>query len=155
MFQFLRTNPRSRDTRMSSRSGSQAPVFFGVPHYRSFELSCNYPLAINSSHCPPSSHTIPSRSYFSLTLPPAMAPPFVFPSPNGLCFVIINPNIDAFNAVPLADGSPDLLFAIFGQGHAMDFDAILAQAQESLSTSIFDYSCTWIVLHSDGTMVLG
>ena len=35
MTTFLRTNPRSRDKRRGSRSGSQTH-FFGVPHFRSF-----------------------------------------------------------------------------------------------------------------------
>ena len=67
----------------------------------------------------------------------------------------INPNIEALSAVPLADGSPDLLLALFGQGSAMDFNALLVQAQEILRTSVSDPPRAWIVLHSDGKIVLG
>lgn len=82
-----------------------------------------------------------------------MSPPLVLPSPSGLRFVTINPNISTLSTVPLADGSPDLLFAVFGQGSAVDFDALLVQAQESLHTSVSDRPRNWIVLHSDGTVV--
>ena len=84
-----------------------------------------------------------------------MVSSFVFPSQNGLYFVAINPNIDTLGTVPLAEGSPDLLFAVFGQGSAIDFDALLVLAQESLRTSVSHCSRTWIVLRSDGTVIFG
>lgn len=84
-----------------------------------------------------------------------MTSSFVPPFPNGLRFVAVNPNVDTLSAVPLADGSPDLLFAVFGQGGATDFGALLVKAQESLGTSVSDRPRTWIVLHVDGTTVLG
>ena len=73
-------------------------------------------------------------------------------SPSKSYFVAVNPNTDTLNAVPLAEGSPDLLFAAFGQGSATDINALLVHAQESLDTCITDCRRTWIVLHSDGTM---
>jgi hypothetical protein len=82
-----------------------------------------------------------------------MISPFVLPSHSGLRFVAINPSADALGAVPLADGSPDLLFALFGQGSAADFDALLARAQDSLDTAACQR--TWIALHRDGAVVLG
>jgi len=65
--------------------------------------------------------------------------------------VAINPNTDTLNAVPLADGSSDLLFAVFGQGSALDFDALLVHAQESLHLSVTGCHRTWVVLNCDGT----
>lgn len=82
-----------------------------------------------------------------------MISPFVLSSYSGLRFVAMNPSVDTLSAVPLADGSPDLLFALFGQGSAVDFDALLARAQDSLDTAARQR--TWIVLHSDGAVVLG
>lgn len=79
-----------------------------------------------------------------------MTPQFVLPSPTRLRFVAVNPNIDTLSLVPLADGSPDLLFVVFGQGSAADLDALLARAQDSLDTSTTDYRSAWILLRGDG-----
>jgi len=81
-----------------------------------------------------------------------MTSPFVLPSPSESYFVAINPNANALNAVPFADGSSDLLFAAFGQGSVMDFDVLLVHAQESLHLSTTDCRRTWIVLRIDGTL---
>jgi hypothetical protein len=82
-----------------------------------------------------------------------MSPPFASPSSSGSRFVAINPNIDTLGAVTLAEGSPDILFAVFGQGSASDFDALLVHAQESLAaTSAINCHRAWIVLHSNGTV---
>ena len=81
-----------------------------------------------------------------------MTSSFVFSSPRGSHFVAINPNIDTLNSVPLVDGSPDLLFAVFGHGSAMDFNALLVYAQESLYVSITNGHRTWTVLHDDGAV---
>ena len=82
----------------------------------------------------------------------AMASPYIFPSPHGLCFVIINPNVDALNSVPLADGSPDPLFAVFGRGSVRDLNALLVYAQGSLDVSTTDRRRIWILLQSDGAV---
>lgn len=84
-----------------------------------------------------------------------MTPQFVLPSPSRLYFVVVSPNIDIFSVVPLADGSPDLLFAVFGQGSAMDLDALLVHAQDSLDTPTADHPSAWTVLRSDGTAIFG
>ena len=81
-----------------------------------------------------------------------MTSPFILPTSSGSYFVAINPNINALNAVPFADGSSDLLFAAFGQGSTMDFDALLVHAQESLHLSVTNRHRAWIVLRSDGTL---
>lgn len=80
--------------------------------------------------------------------------PFILPSPHGSHLVAMNPNIDTLNSVPLADGSPDLFFVVFGQGSAMDLNALLVYAQESLDISIVDGHRAWIFMHSDGAIVV-
>ena len=79
-----------------------------------------------------------------------MTSPLVLRSLHESHFVAINPNIDTLGSVPLADGSPDLLFVVFGHGSATDFNALLVHAQESLDVSITNGRRTWIVLNSDG-----
>lgn len=80
-----------------------------------------------------------------------MTPQFVLPSPSSLHFVVVNPNIDTLGVVPLADGSPDLLFAVFGQGSAVDLDALLVHAQNSLDTPATDHRSAWVMLRGDGS----
>ena len=147
MTSFLRTNPRSQDKRGVARSDPQAGVLWPRSFGRSSVLLCNYPFAINVTDFSPPSPVIALGSQISSTLP------FTMTSPSKSYFVAVNPNTDTLNAVPLAEGSPDLLFAVFGRGSSTDVNALLVHAQESLnSTCITDCRRTWIVLHSDGTV---
>lgn len=79
-----------------------------------------------------------------------MTSPFVLPSASGSYFVAINPNTDALDAIPLAEGSSDILFAVFGQGSAVDFNTSLVNAQESLGISVTNRR-TWMLHHGDST----
>lgn len=87
----------------------------------------------------------------SLTPPSTTTSPFV-PSLSGSYFVTINPNANTLNGVPLADGSPELLFAVFGQGSAVDLGALLLHAQERLHISAIDRHRTGIMLYGDGAL---
>ena len=110
-----------------------------------------YPFAIKSTHFPPSSsHCSKAIVSVVVALLSAMASSSVPPSPHGSHFVAINPNIDTLNSTPLADGSPDLLFAVFGRGSVTDLNTLLVYAQESLDVSIIYGRRTWMVLQNDG-----
>jgi len=118
-------------------------LFFrlSVPHVIS------YPLDIKRNNFPPSSSATALRFQSSSTLPSAMTSPSVFPFPHGSHLVVINPNIDTLDSVPLADGSPGLFFAVFGHGSATDLNVLLVYAQESLDASITNGRRIWMVLH--------
>ena len=150
---LLRANPRSRDRRNNSRSGSQTQVLGFHSFIRLPLPPCNYlPVGykINPFASLPPSNCSQISIIVNTTF--AMTSPFVLPSSNLSHFMVINPNIDTLASVPLANGSSDLLFAMFGHGSATDFNALLVYAQESLDVSITNSCRTWIVLHSDGAV---
>ena len=88
----------------------------------------------------------------SSTQPSSLTPPFVLPfsGTSVSYFVAINPNIDTLKAVPLSDGSPDLLFAAFGQGSVVGLEDLLGRAHESFGISVADRHSSWTVLDGDG-----
>ena len=156
VYHVPRTNPRSRDKWCNSRSDPWGQVLGFHPFVRSpVPHVITYPFAITPTDFSPSSsnrsETI-TPVVFVAALP--MAPLSIPPFPRGSHFVAINPSVDILSSVPLEDGSPDLLFAVFGRGSITDLNTLLVYAQESLEASIICGHHAWMVLQNDGAVAI-